>query len=859
MNPRLFCRENSYHKALLLTFSFDPVFFEQVVLPDLWAGRSSDIVAIGDREQIDASTQGAAGHLCYLGRNYVLARANHVGAFHPKVLLRVGPKDGVIMIGSGNVTSSGWGGNQELGTAWMIGPDHPDKGEWLHQFLEDVLSWCDNELEKDAVRRLKDVPWLSLTPSTTDKVSPVLHSRQGQSLGAQLARRWQGRQFEEVRILTGSTDESGAFLRWAHSNFGIQRAIVALTPSMASFLPENLADLPLELRLIEAPTGRPLHAKFYWFEGSSGTAAVMGSANCSAAAWLSPPNRQGNVETVVVYDTPDVADFTSVLSIFSSPKKSPADLLRPKHTISSDQPIAKREYELKGLRWNRSERNLDAVLNPSPAPDSTVELMIGGKQFGMYPSGNLDGCWRCELNEGLGRVTIFASIRITQGSQICNTLPRWIDDLANLEHASQSARLIEPFRDLDRSTTSTEQRAMLDDLQDVARTLFHETASFRDPVFGTARKEKAKGQEASAPVNPQDLVLHLEEHHDSLRHLGSSQAESLSITGILRLLFEAEDEHHPADIAGSDENIDEGQLPCDHQEAEAKKNTAKNPDIPIEDRFRGRLAEQISKFLTELSGTPFAMRCTATQMVQAVSFPLAVALRGRKRGWVSDEQSESWSLRIFSILFRASGAGKGGLLHTVEARYAENNHLDTFNEVVGDGTLWVVLVATLGNAQWHGFGTDIDKALALREVFNASQLLASATQDRIGGLLGRIRIDDARKYVAEIAPRVSDLLGKIENVLRPSWVVEMQGQVARRHKHKAGDLLWRDRLGWAICLEDVDTRYVEQIKVRLRGVEAKISTTYYVNVSDLLDRMPELASLVGRLHAELSVSSHHYG
>ena len=48
MNPRLFCREQSYHKALLLTYSFDPIFFEQVVLPDLWAGRSSDILVLGD-------------------------------------------------------------------------------------------------------------------------------------------------------------------------------------------------------------------------------------------------------------------------------------------------------------------------------------------------------------------------------------------------------------------------------------------------------------------------------------------------------------------------------------------------------------------------------------------------------------------------------------------------------------------------------------------------------------------------------------------------------------------------------------------------------------------------------------------
>ena len=104
------------------------------------------------------------------------------------------------MIGSGNVTSSGWGGNRELGTAWMIGPDHPGKGEWLHQFLEDVMFWCDNDLDKDAVRRIKDVPWLSLTPSAVDKVSPILYSRNSLALGPQLARRWEGRQLRKSKF-----------------------------------------------------------------------------------------------------------------------------------------------------------------------------------------------------------------------------------------------------------------------------------------------------------------------------------------------------------------------------------------------------------------------------------------------------------------------------------------------------------------------------------------------------------------------------------------------------------------------------------------------------------------------------------
>ncbi len=38
MNPREFCKEGAYPIAILLTFDFDPLFFERIVLPDLWRG-----------------------------------------------------------------------------------------------------------------------------------------------------------------------------------------------------------------------------------------------------------------------------------------------------------------------------------------------------------------------------------------------------------------------------------------------------------------------------------------------------------------------------------------------------------------------------------------------------------------------------------------------------------------------------------------------------------------------------------------------------------------------------------------------------------------------------------------------------
>ena len=858
MNPRLFCRERAFYKALLLTYSFDPIFFEQVVLPDLWAGRSSDILVLGDKNQIDMSIQSAVGQLWHLGKHYLLGGANVPGAFHPKLFLRLGPKDGVAMLGSGNVTSSGWGGNQELGAAWLIGPDHPDTAGWLHPLLDDVLTWCHGDLERDAVYRIKDVPWLSLTPAADIKTSPMLHSRQADALAPKLARRWAGRRFDEVKILTGSTDESGAFLRWAHATFGVTRATIALTPSSASFIPERLADLPLELRLVAAPSDRALHAKLYWFEGVDGPAAVMGSANCSAAAWLLAPDRGGNIESVIIYDRPHVEGFESALKLLAAPGQTAAEILTTRPVCDTEPPAGHRRFVIKSLQWNSSARRLHAEIGPDPDLTAKIVLLLGGCQFPMSRSPDAGDRWTCELIDGLNAATMFASATVTIGPDSWTTVPRWVDDVAALEHASHAARLLEPFKGLDRNASSAEQRQMLDELQEVAQTLFNDTASFRDPSFGSA-DHKMRDDSPAAPVNLTDLIVHLEESPQMLPYLGSARPGSLSLTGILRLLFEAETEEGRTPEAAGDEDIDEGQLPSGPTKPRQPDKTdqpgAGIEEQPIEVRFRERLATQIDTFLAKISAPAFAGRCTATQMVQAVSFPLAVALRGQRRGWVTEELAERWALEIFSILFRWKGAGSAGLLGVVEQRYIENGKKDTFEEVVGDGTLWLILVATLAGANWQGVGTEIDKAVALREVFAAPQLLASANPARITGLLGKIRIEDARSYVAHVAPTATRLLDKIEGALKPAWESEMRGQIERGITHKVGDLLWREKAGWAVCLAETKARVRESINVRFRGAETCVAAEYYVNVSEASFRNAVLAHLIAALRQAMTGKS----
>jgi HKD family nuclease len=858
LNPRSFCRERAFHKTLLLTYSFDPVFFEQVVLPDLWAGRSSDIAVIGDREQVKSSVQLASGQLWHLGKKYLLAGSAHGHTFHPKVILRLGETNGAIMLGSGNITSSGWGGNRELGCAWMVGPGHDDNGAWILPFLDDVTTWCANDLEREAVRRMKDVPWLASAPSNESNRTALLYSSGVRALAPTLAARWYGRRFDEVSICTGSTDEAGAFLRWAYVTFGIRRAVVALTLSNASFSLAQLADLPIELRLIPISAAQPLHAKFYFFEGQNGAAALMGSPNCSASAWLLPPTQGGNIETAQVYDDALRSDFSAVLEVFASPSFHPEEVLPETDTTTENDAKAIDPYEISGLRWDAYSEQVVAFISPSPPHSALIFLVQGAVETSMT-SASFDGhaCWVCAVPGGLNfQSSAFASIRLRLGEEKWETAVRWIDHIVELRHATQAARLFDPIEGLENRVSAAEQKRLIDDLHKVTEALFSGSSTFRDSGFGFSSKSTPIPATVTSPADPMSILRNLEALPDASHASASDSTGSLSLVGIFRMLFDSERAVTAADAA-EDENLDEGQpsigSPVKLPVPPSAKSSAQSND-QVDAKLQTRLATQINTFIGKLAEEEFAQKCTATQMIQAVCFPLAVALRGQRRGWVSSQSAEQWILRVTSLLFRGKITGTPGLLRLVEERYAEKGQSDIFAEIVGDGTLWMVLIAMMGSPDWSNAEDFIERALLLREVFRSKDLISSVRPSRLTGLLDNIRIADARAVLLTIAPAVSSILDQLEFHLESGWTKDLTSQDGRSVPNTAKDILWRPNVGWGICITGGERNGYSQI--RLRGESKRVKGTFYVNVSGLCKHDPQVSLLLHQLSDRITPGGH---
>lgn len=98
-------------EAVFLTFNADPGFFEARILGAcLSAG--ARVCLIGDGSVWNPDPYATK----HAGRDYHIGLVTRPGAFHPKLVLLVGPKRALVAVGSGNVTMGGWQHNAETWT-----------------------------------------------------------------------------------------------------------------------------------------------------------------------------------------------------------------------------------------------------------------------------------------------------------------------------------------------------------------------------------------------------------------------------------------------------------------------------------------------------------------------------------------------------------------------------------------------------------------------------------------------------------------------------------------------------------------------------------------------------------------------
>jgi len=872
VNLRDFCLCPGFGSALLTTYTFDPLFFERVVLPDLRFGGANLIVVLGDADEALPSIYAARDQLVGLGKTYRFIAVRIAGAFHPKICVRTSDSGALVACGSGNLTASGWlgrsgdespSGNREVAAAWHIEPGSPSASD-LRRVRSQLLNLPLPEHQLDQVGKAMNSAWLrsgAEDPQAADAAWTL--SGIDRSLAATLEERWSGRRFKRLRLSTGSTDQSGEMLRWAHEAFGVEEAIVEANPDFCSFKPELLADLPLKLSFCPLDLPPRTHAKVFAFESDDEVALVSGSANCSSAAWRRTITQNGNVESVIIYDRVDRSILDDLFLRTGSVEIAAAGL--PDKT-DEDRP---KEQKNAGLLLIAVELDTDngrirALLARLPKALDRVSLLISDQEVALDASDKA-GWFSAAMPDISFLTTPFARARLRSGEEIIETNSIWIEDETSLHRLAGGRSPVHNMGGVGNPSTADRSDELIRSVRSVADDLFEIT----DPETESPRgkREQAKKDEPTRTIKPEQLLVSMDDlksRHPDAKPIGSS-AEDLALSGLIAMLLgddasapEVEDatsgEHQISRQEKEDESTEDGENENKEGDGGGQGNQGPEATGPIRtQRQCQRLLSQLERVVSEMGKPEFATRATALQLARVAVFPLAttkLALRGE---WITPElrdRATSVVRGCFEILLRKQliEHGKEPLIRAVEQRYREAGKAEDFEAVVGDGVLFLALIAALPLLTKLG-ESRFESALVLRDLCRCDVLTAAVNQEAVAHWGRKLDAESQIDPVTEYAQRTNEVILNLEAMLGERY--PRRGDLPAFYA-RVGDWLWKDSLGF-VQIRSID-REAATVSIHARSRSKLINNVHanhYVNLRQLAELEPAIARQLQKLSADL--------
>ncbi|GEM_PF-1150084 len=302
--------------AVFTTYALSLSFFESVVLDALVRGGGRESLILADVQGVRASLNELGAHR--VGKDYdVEPVAVSGGVFHPKVAVFCSGEECHLLVGSGNLTFGGWGGNCEV-----LEHLHPS---FAADAMEDAASFFESIALTERVRCSAGKQCTAIAVELRKCASGKPRNRNirlfhslGRSIAEQIA--------EVVAELGGAQRLVAAAPFWDGSAvdqlcaaIGLDRLFVHAHPHgcVEGFAGSNWPTgcrnkvQAIQLELLNAQGQRRLHGKLFEIICKRGRMIVSGSANGTGAAL----NRNHNVEACIVRIQPlQAKGWTFILS-----------------------------------------------------------------------------------------------------------------------------------------------------------------------------------------------------------------------------------------------------------------------------------------------------------------------------------------------------------------------------------------------------------------------------------------------------------------------------------------------------------------------------------------------------------------
>lgn len=350
-------KKGGYEASLITTFNAHLPFYEELVLRKLVGAGCRHNVVIMDKKQCAASWSNESSRPRLAGQAYTLLPIGVPGAFHPKICILVGPKKAAVLIGSHNLTLSGFGYNHEITNFVEIDTTKDKDGvNLLAQAWQVVKKWIELErgklpdaLLESAIELENFISPFTINSDDSSAVAVIYQTPGEQSLIEQLGE-IVPHDIKRIGVLGAFFDNEFTFLKELSTRWPAAELVVGIDPATVQLVGDTNH---LKAKFVDANLAcaiKPntyLHAKIIYLELSSGIGFYLsGSANPSRPAWMGNQH-SCNIEAMLIRrgsDAAEIAETTGVIKLFSRPSIDSAILesiaQRNKSTIQDKPELA---------------------------------------------------------------------------------------------------------------------------------------------------------------------------------------------------------------------------------------------------------------------------------------------------------------------------------------------------------------------------------------------------------------------------------------------------------------------------------------------------------------------------------------
>ncbi|MGZ8915785.1 MAG: hypothetical protein ACXW1Z_22105 [Methylobacter sp.] len=329
-------KRGGYEASLITTFNATLPFYEEVILRKLVGAGCQHNVVLMDSKQCAQAWESEASRPRLAGYAYTLLPVGVPGAFHPKVCLLLGPKKATILIGSHNLTLSGFGYNREVTNCIEVASSKDAEGaallntvwQMVRQWIELERNTVHESLLESALAIANFVTPLAANASTMTSTIVIAQTPGGSSLIKQLAENVSPN-VKRIGVIGAFFDHDQMFIKELQRHWPLAEIVIGIDPETVHLpgIPDTTSFRYVDACQLWPDTQGYLHAKALFLDTGDATtdAFVSGSANPSRPAWMATAG-SGNVEAVLLRTGTDAratAEVTGIGRLFDLPALAP--------------------------------------------------------------------------------------------------------------------------------------------------------------------------------------------------------------------------------------------------------------------------------------------------------------------------------------------------------------------------------------------------------------------------------------------------------------------------------------------------------------------------------------------------------